>query len=132
MKCAMSAWRYDPGEKRTKHKWAKDYPGFVNQDGCPVGKCPKSMTRYTAESLLNKGVAWSNPNLERSYPNAIFNVHEGVIYKATITEHARSYHGYPWKGRVPRKVFIKLEEIAEANDWNGEFGKWVKRHIQIQ
>ncbi len=48
-------WIYDPGEKRTKHKWSNDYAGFQDVGGRPVGKCPKSIDIELAEDLLNTG-----------------------------------------------------------------------------
>ena len=80
------AWKYDPGEKRRKHKWQNDYAGFEVEGGLEVGKCPTTIAQEIAEELLNTGVPWNNPNMPSDYPRNIYNVHGGVVYKA------------PWEG----------------------------------
>ena len=126
----MTGWKYDPGDKRFKHKWNKDVADFVTPDGMPVGKCPKSVGIDLATHLLNSGIEWHNPKIPKAYPDHIYNVYKGVIYKATITLHGRSYHGYPWKGRLPRQIYDKLVEIAKSQGYQAEFDEWVKVHIE--
>lgn len=36
-------WQYERAEGRYKHRWSKDYAGFVPSDRGPVGKCAKSI-----------------------------------------------------------------------------------------
>lgn len=123
-------WKYDSGERRQKHKWPKDYAGFEVEGGLRVGKCPNSVTQDLAEQLLNEGVGWENPNIPTPYPRNIYNVHEGVVYKAAITLAGVSYHGYPCEGLVPREVIGRLRAIAEAKGCSQEFEAWLKRYIR--
>ena len=55
---------------------------FEVETGADVGKCPTTITQETAEKLLNTGVKWNNPNMPADHPRNIYNVHDGVVYKA--------------------------------------------------
>ncbi len=124
-------WKYDPGERRRKHKWQNDYAGFETEGGVEVGKCPMTVTQELAEQLLNTGVGWNNPSMPSSdYPRNLYNVHEGVVYKAAITLGGVSYHGYPCKGQVPREVVTQLKALAAQKNCSKEFEAWLKRYIQ--
>jgi hypothetical protein len=123
-------WKYDPGEKRKKHKWKNDYPGFEVEGGLRVGKCPTTIAQEIAEHLLNTGVRWDNPNIPSTYPRNIYNVHEGAVYKAAITLAGVSYHGFPCEGRVPREVVSQLRVLANNKNCSKEFEAWLKRYIQ--
>ena len=124
-------WRYEPGDKRKKHKWAKDYAGFEVENGVRVGKCSSKITLTLAESLLNSGIPWNNPSLPKDYPHNIYNVYEGAIYKAAITLHGVSYHGFPADKRVPREVLGQLRKLAKEKECLEEFEEWVKQHITL-
>ena len=121
-------WRYDPGDKRRKHKWAKDYAGFEVEGGLRVGKCPLGLTGKVAEQLLNSGVEWHNPSMGVEHPWNIYNVHDGVIYKAAITVHGVSFHGFPCEGRIPREIVNRLRAIAEEKGCLQEFETWLKQY----
>jgi hypothetical protein len=122
-------WSYDPGDKRRKHKWNKEYAGFEIEGGLQIGKCPQALTTEVAEQLLNSGVEWYNPLMRVEYPWNIYNVHDGVIYKAAITLHGISYHGFPYMGRVPKEVVEKLRAVAVNKGCSKEFEAWLKQHI---
>jgi hypothetical protein len=123
-------WKYDPGEKRRKHKWQNDYAGFEVEGGVRVAKCPTTIMQELAEQLLNTGVGWENPNVPSSYPRNIYNIHEGVVYKAAITLAGMSYHGFPCEGQVPREVVAQLRDLADKKKCLKEFEAWLKRYIQ--
>ncbi len=123
-------WKYDTGERRQKHKWSNDYAGFEVEGRIEVGKCPTIITQGLAKKLLNEGVEWNNPNMPPSNsPRNIYNVHEGVVYKATITLTGVSYHGYPCKGQVPREVVTQLKALAARKNCSKELEAWLKRYI---
>jgi hypothetical protein len=122
-------WKYDPGERRRKHKWDQDYAGFQVESNLRVGKCPVSITPDLAHELLNSGIPWTNPYLQRTYPHNIYNVHNGVIYKAVVTVHGVSYHGYPCEGRLPREVVTRLRDVAAQKGCSVEFEEWLKQYI---
>lgn len=124
-------WKYDPGERRRKHKWHNDYAGFEVEGGVEVGKCPTTITQELAEQLLNTGVGWNNPSIPPSdCPRNIYNVHEGVVYKAAITLAGVSYHGYPCKGQVPGEVVTNLKALAAQKNCSKELDAWLRRYIQ--
>lgn len=124
-------WKYDPGERRRKHKWHNDYAGFEVEGGVEVAKCPTTITQELAEQLLNTGVGWNNPSMPPSdCARNIYNVHEGVVYKAAITLAGLSYHGYPCKGQVPREVVTQLKALAAQKNCSKELEAWLRRYIQ--
>lgn len=120
---------YDPGERRGKHRWHRDYAGFETEEGMLVGKCPSSIDNARARTLLEGGIRWHNPTLKTKHPQAIYAIERGVIYKATPTIPGRSYHGYPWKGSVPRNILRLLGEKAKADGFEAEFEAWKRKYI---
>ncbi|MBF0143986.1 MAG: hypothetical protein HQL59_11085 [Magnetococcales bacterium] len=83
-------WKYDPAEKRYKHKWSRNEAGFLPPEGRNRrGQCPTSITHHPtiAEKLLNNGVPWPP---EAEVPEILYNVHEGVVYRAEETEPGKS------------------------------------------
>jgi len=92
------SWRYEPSPDR-KHKrdWDRSEPGFVVIRGEEVGKCPTSLTIEQVELLLNENerVEYSSPRWPHPYPERIYNVHQGQLYRATPTVPGNSYHGFP-------------------------------------
>ncbi|HIJ84646.1 MAG TPA: hypothetical protein HPQ00_10655 [Magnetococcales bacterium] len=127
-------WKYDSAERRAKHKWSRDEAGFDPPDipGSP-GKCPSSVTRTPglAERLLNDGIPWPP---EAEHPERIYNVYQGVVYRAAPSVPGKIYHGFPEKeqpGRlVPDEV---LGTLAERADNAGEFRKfktWAKKYLR--
>lgn len=123
-------WNYDPGEKRYKHKWNKVYAGFSSANGHQVGKCPKQLNHDIAQGLLNTGISWHDPRSQSPDPKYIYNVFEGVVYIAVVTESGKSYHGYPHRGRIPKSVLRRLRERSEANGCRREFDTWLRQHIK--
>jgi hypothetical protein len=100
------AWKYDPGERRRKHKWHNDYAGFEVEGGVEVGTCSTTITQELAEQLLNTGVEWNNPNMPSSCPRNIYNVHEGVVYKAAITLADCPTMAFPARDRFREKLSL--------------------------
>ena len=119
-------WKYDPGDDRHKHHWSHDYAAFAFKDGKWIGKCPNTITLDLAEKLLNEGIPLFNPRKAIDAPNAIFNVHEGVIYKAVPTLPGYSYHGYP-EIDMPNETFNQLLKRAEEKGCKKELIKWLKK-----
>ncbi|MBF0182288.1 MAG: hypothetical protein HQM03_19915 [Magnetococcales bacterium] len=130
----MSDWKYDPGERRIKHKWSKDEAGFDPPDvpGSP-GKCPSSVTRTPglAERLLNDGIPWPTG---AAHPERIYNVYQGVVYRAVPAIAGKIYHGFPEKeqhGRlVPNEVLDALAERADNAEEFHKFRDWAKKHLK--
>jgi hypothetical protein len=119
--------KYDPGEHRFKHKnWRGEH--FNAEAGRPVGQCPPEFHQVSelAGRLLNDGIPWNNPGDKRATPHYVYNVYKGVVYEATRTEPGKSYHGYPFRGRLPRVVLTRLEAIAEAQGCLHQMRRWLR------
>jgi hypothetical protein len=125
--------RYDKGERRFKHVGRKPCAEIVFVDGNPrmaVGKCPNTLTPQDCEALLRDAVAGPNGDREIDFPKKLYTVHDGVIYEAQTTTAGRTYHGYPFRGRLSRKLLRELEKLATEMDCETEFRAWVKSHIR--
>lgn len=115
----MKHWKYDPGENpKMRHHWDKPYADFVDFRGEKVGKCPNNISNQEAERLLNGGITYSPPDWEFEYPNRIFVVYDGVVYRAKPTNPGISYHGFPESGKRLRKLPGHVKELimAQARD----------------
>jgi hypothetical protein len=130
-KDGKTKWKYLPSPDR-KHKkgWDKNEPGFVDGPrGHKIGKCPKNMTVATAEKLLNNGIPFSSERWREDYPQQIYNIHDGQVYRATPTVPGESYHGFPeLPGRLeelPRDLKKQLLELAETLGCSAKVNKWL-------
>jgi hypothetical protein len=126
-------WKYDAGVQRHKHHWNRPYAGIVFDGKEPVGKCPNNMTQELAEELLNEGIPWYDPKrplicsqTQLPYPQAIYNVYEGVVYKAIPTQVGCSYHGFPVIKKIPEEIKEQLYQLAEQKGCKRELTKWLK------
>ena len=89
-------WRYESDENpKRKHHWDKDHAGFVEVGRVPVGKCPATMDPSNAQALLNDAIPYFPPRWNRPYPQRLYTVSEGVVYRASPTNPGTSYHGFP-------------------------------------
>lgn len=127
----QSEWCYDPGERRPKHRWAKDEAGFVDSSSGPVGKCHRSISIEIATKLLREGVVYHAPGTEM--PEHVYAVYRGVIYEAAPTQPGVSFHGYPWRGNqgrpaLPPRILRQLEQRAVTDGFGGAFKAWLKQY----
>ena len=126
----MAKFLYDRGQHRRKHCWKNSYAGFQPSAKGQVGKCSSKITQTIAQALLDDGVPdWDNEDAQ--YPTAIYNVFEGIPYEAAPTEPGKSYHGYPWRGTMPLRIFAQLEERASQSGHGRRFKKWVRKHSEM-
>lgn len=89
-------YEYEPDEvPKKKHHWGNDHAGLLEVGGEVVGKCPAKMSLTAAEDLLNDGLPWFPHRWLRSYPQRIYGIYGGVLYRATPTNPGTSYHGFP-------------------------------------
>ncbi len=123
-------WKYDAGDNRHKHHWKNNYAGFENRNSEWIGKCPKKMTGESAEKLLNDGIPVHNPRNDIGCPNEIFNVHEGVIYRAVPTLPGKSYHAFP-EINMPLEIEIRLLRRAGEKGCRKELQKWLKKYRKL-
>lgn len=130
-----TAWLYEPQRPKVKHKWDYDEPGFedVPDKKGPgtvrVGKCPSSMTMDQAQTLLLGAIPWSPRGWLRDYPQRLYVVHEGWLYRAMPTNPGTSYHGFPEDDEdrdVPESLHAAIREVAEAKGCADEIERWLR------
>lgn len=124
----MAKYLYDPGEGRFKHRWKNDYPGFEGSPQAPVGKCPSGITPERAQQLLDDGIAYYEDATAAGLPEAIYNVFHGVPYETAPTERGKSFHGFPWRGKMPSRIRQQLATRAETEGYGREFRAWIREH----
>jgi len=125
--------RYDKGERRFKHVGRQPFAEIEFDQGNPkmsIGKCPNTLSPDDCKEMLKDAVAGPNGDRDIDYPKKLYTVRDGVIYEAQTTTAGHSYHGYPYRGRLPRSLLKELERIADEKKCATEFKAWVKRHIQ--
>lgn len=134
-------YRYEPKRDASgrpiKHKWAEPRADFrYGPDGHPEGMCPSTLSVDLAENLLNEGFPYSPQGWTKAHPKYIYNVHEGVVFKAVETNPGRSYHGFPCPGPKthPRKPDMTektkraLLELADQKGCRQEVETWFREH----
>ncbi len=126
--------RYDKGERRHKHVGNSSEPEIQFISGDPkrwIGKCPNTLTAADHTRLLNEAIAGDNGDREIDFPKSLYAVNDGAIYKADSTDRGKSYHGYPYRGKLAKRILENLRVIASAKGCENEFDDWVKRHITV-
>ena len=125
--------RYDKGERRYKHVGKGPVPTieFVGSDPKRwIGKCPSTLSEADRARLLNEAVAASNGDRESPVPKKLYVVHDGAIYEAQTSDRGRTYHGYPYKGKLAGAILEALARMAESKACSRAFDAWVKLHIE--
>lgn len=127
----QNTWLYERGEGRFKHRWNKDYAGFVEANGASVGKCHSSIDERIATEMLRQGVIYHAPGTEE--PEHVYAVYRGVIYEAAPTRPGVSFHGYPWAGNqgrpgLPPRIRRELERRARNEGYLKEFEQWLEQY----
>ena len=121
---------YKPDSKhRSKHKWALSKPAIeTDGDGKPVARCPESIQGDTAQRLLDNGLKWSGRRKRSPFPERVFNVHEGVPYRAQRLATGQ-YYGFPeLPARIPPHIREKLRERAMKEGYGDVFNDWMTRY----
>lgn len=125
----LGKYLYERGEGRFKHCWKNAQAGFVPSKRGQVGKCSAKITDEVAQGLLDDGIEFKNDDSD-PHPERIYNVFDGVPYEATHTLKGVSFHGYPWRGRMPARILRELGRRAEAAGKGREFRNWVNDYGQ--
>jgi hypothetical protein len=122
---------YDPDEAhRTKHQWDRDEAAIVVENHERVGKCPAGLKKDEAQRLLETGLRWWGRNAGKARPERVYNVREGVPYRAHIM--GRSYHGFPEKpSEIPPDVRQELRRRAANEDQVEAFDGWMKLYERL-
>jgi hypothetical protein len=130
----MSADRtYDKGERRWKHVGSGDEPEFRVEDGNPrkvIGKCPATIPDGERDRLLKKAVPLLDDDRDLGSPKKIYAVYKGAIYEAQTSDRGRTYHAYPFRGKLAGEIIALLSKMADDEGCRAGFDGWVKRHIE--
>ena len=125
-------WRYESDENpKRKHHWDKDQAGFVEVGPNRVGKCPAAMNPSDAQALLDGAIPYFPPRWSRPYPQRLYAVSEGVVYRASPANPGTSYHGFPeHPSAFPRTgsagdVKRQLLERARQQGCEREVRRWM-------
>jgi hypothetical protein len=124
------AWEYEVGSARKhKKKWNHNYHGFVKVGNGWVGKCPHNLTIEKCKEVLNNGVEYHSPRSSHEHPERIYNIIDGVVYRATPTVPGVSYHGFPERPEfmksLPRNLKEQLLLRAEQLKCRPEVERWL-------
>lgn len=129
----VSSYAYEPDETpKRKHHWDKDEAGFDEDGAGFVGKCPTSITIPVAQELLDGAIPWFPARGDKAYPQRLYAIRKGVLYRATPTNPGRSYHGFPEhysrfvKGTGSRELREQLLTRARTEGCEQELREWMK------
>jgi hypothetical protein len=125
--------KYDKGEKRFKHEGTGPEPEIQFVKDAPkrfVGKCPAAMPAALRLELLNEAVAAPAGDRDIDYPKYLYVVHEGAIYEARTSDGGVTYHGFPYRGKLARRLVDQLRVMATNKKCLDAFEKWVRNHIE--
>jgi hypothetical protein len=124
--------QYDKGERRFKHVGSRDEPEFCVVDKGPrrvIGKCPATIPTQERDRLLNKAVPLSNGDRDLTSPKKIYAVYQGAVYEAQTSDHGRTYHAYPFRGKLSSAIIALLAKMADDEGCRSEFNTWVDKYI---
>ena len=130
----QAARKYDKGERRFKHQGSVPVPEIQFHRGQPrhfVGRCPAGMSAELRTQLLNEAISAPMGDRDIDYPKYLYVVHNGAIYEARTSDAGGSYHGFPFRGKLPRGLVNKLRAMAEAKGCLKSFENWVEKHIEV-
>lgn len=126
--------QYEKGVDRAKHIGSMDEPEIVFVHGVPkhaMGKCPRGIPDALKVELLNEALPAANGDRDVNYPKRLHVVHEGAIYRAETTTAGRSYHAFPYAGKLGKALVADLGAMADRKACRKEFDKWVAKYITL-
>ena len=124
---------YSSPENRHKHRWNKNYPGFARYRGEIVGKCPNDITEKEAQELLLDAITDPPDEYDNDpFPKRLYNVRNGVIYRAEGDGRSNRYHAFPADNI--RSMDDDTLKILEERITNSEelkiFKQWKRDHAE--
>jgi hypothetical protein len=126
--------QYEKGVDRWKHVGNSDVPEIAYVNNVPkyaIGKCPRNVPDAAKVDLLNEAIPAANGDREIDFPKRLYVVHEGAIYRAETTTAGKSYHAFPYAGKLGKALTAKLQAMADRKGCRKEFDKWVAKHIKL-
>ena len=131
---AATSRRYERGQHRMKHVGRLAEPEIVaSANGERVGKCPTPFPAERRQALLDQAIPHIvQPPYSPEFPKRLYAVdRDGTIYEGQTSNPGDSYHGYPYAGRMGRRLVAALRAIAIQAGCETEFDRWVKKYIII-
>jgi len=131
------AWlgtRFDVDRNRNKHVGRTDKPEIARMaNGEFVGRCPANFPEDRRQALLDKAIPHiTSAPYSTEFPKRLYVVDEsGTIYTAQTTNPGDSYHGYPYAGRMGRRLIEALRVMAQEKKCEEAFETWLRRHIRV-
>lgn len=125
--------RYDKGDRRHKHVHSAPEPCFQVEHGNPkrvIGKCLKGMKPPLLDALINQAIPPVEDPSGRAFDKRLYVVHDGAIYEAQSSDRGKSYHGYPYKGKLSSATIARLRQMAEDKGCLDQFKRWVDDHVE--
>ncbi len=124
---------YEKGIDRFKHVGSKDVPEIVFVNHSPkhrLGLCPRGVSDDLKVQLLNEAIPDDNGDRDLAFHKRLHVVHEGTIYRAETTTFGKSYHAFPYAGKLGKAILAALGSMADAKECRREFDKWLDMHIE--
>lgn len=125
---------YEKGVDRFKHVGSKDVPEITFVNHSPkhrLGLCPRGVSHELKIRLLNEAIPDHNGDRDLAFPKRLHVVHEGTIYRAETTNYGKSYHAFPYAGKLGKGIVAALATMADAKECRREFDKWLDMHIEL-
>jgi hypothetical protein len=125
---------YAKGIDRYKHVGKNDKPEILFDTRNPrhyVGMCPRGIPDEMKAKLLEEAIADDNGDRELDFPKRLHVVYDGAIYRAETTDWGKSYHAFPYRGKLGKSLLTALGKIADEKACRDEFDKWVEKHIEL-
>ena len=133
----MNEYEYDAGEpwSQRKHAPQGSEPFYKKQNGRVITTCPNTIDQTAARGLLNQPnrFEWRDPNDPREHPDAIWVMHDGVLYRAEPTRVGHSYHGFPETRNMLDKKLRGKKQLRSLLSWAEQHGQratleeWLER-----
>ncbi|MGH6872959.1 MAG: hypothetical protein ACREHE_15790 [Rhizomicrobium sp.] len=126
--------QYDKGERRFKHVGTSSQPEIQFTPDEPkrwIGKCPNTLLTADHARLLNEAISGDQGDREIGFVKHLYAVNDGAIYRGDTTDRGKSYHGYPYRGRLTKGLLDRLRTMAVAKNCERKFDDWVDRHITV-
>lgn len=124
---------YDKSERRFKHVGNGPAPTIEFDFLRPrkwVGKCPNTIPDAKKTELLNTAIAAPNGDRDIAYIKTLYVVHEGAVHEAQTSDAGRSYHAYPYKGKLSSTLMAQLEAMAVTDRTVTAFRNWANKYLE--
>jgi hypothetical protein len=124
---------YDKGDRRFKHVHTAPAPKFEIVSGNPkrvIGKCPSGMASTLLDALINEAIPHGDLQPDATFHKRLYVVHLGAIYEAQSSDQGKSYHGYPYKGKLSSAMIDKLREMASGKNCLDGYDDWGDLYIE--